>query len=106
MSKLLGDKFKKDKRVTRAKKLLKEALKAHQSKLTEIKPPDPKLKKSYDKMIADYFGGGESLNLSFEKVCDLRYGENPHQQAKLFREQRTESKEQRPAHTSALIPML
>ena len=53
MSKLLGDKFKKDKRVTRAKKLLKEALKAHQSKLTEIKPPDPKLKKSYDKMIAD-----------------------------------------------------
>ena len=39
---------------------------------------------AYDKMIADYFGGGESLNLSFEKVCDLRYGENPHQKASFY----------------------
>ena len=51
---------------------------------------------AYDKMIADYFGGGESLNLSFEKVCDLRYGENPHQRAKLFRERGT-------AKTSGII---
>ena len=45
---------------------------------------------AYDTMIADYLIGQESLHLDFEKVYDLRYGENPHQQARLFRERGTD----------------
>jgi phosphoribosylaminoimidazolecarboxamide formyltransferase/IMP cyclohydrolase len=47
----------------------------------------------YDNAIAAYFAGRdnesvfpESLHLSFEKKQDLRYGENPHQQAALYLE--------------------
>ncbi len=50
----------------------------------------------YDGMIANYFGrlvdGDEpqtfsrTLNLQFHKVQDMRYGENPHQQAAFYRE--------------------
>lgn len=42
----------------------------------------------YDKIInsklAEVFGGNEAKNFSFEKIQDLRYGENPHQKAGLF----------------------
>lgn len=43
---------------------------------------------SYDKIIgsklAEVFGEEEAKNLSFEKLQDLRYGENPHQKAGLY----------------------
>ncbi len=51
----------------------------------------------YDAMVSAYFTGsigGEAptfpadLNLSFRKRCDLRYGENPHQQAAFYRDPR------------------
>jgi phosphoribosylaminoimidazolecarboxamide formyltransferase / IMP cyclohydrolase len=47
----------------------------------------------YDAMVAAYLGGvsqdgtsqpGDDLNLSFHKRLDLRYGENPHQQAAFY----------------------
>ena len=46
---------------------------------------------SYDAAIAAWFGQGEpgelpaALVLAFEKTADLRYGENPHQRAALYR---------------------
>jgi len=42
----------------------------------------------YDGLIARYFAGGVSadeIHLKYEKVGDLRYGENPHQKAALYR---------------------
>ena len=53
-----------------------------------------KLTASYDGLIRDYFGGKKmdpgkfppSLTLDFEKSEDLRYGENPHQKAALYRQ--------------------
>jgi phosphoribosylaminoimidazolecarboxamide formyltransferase / IMP cyclohydrolase len=51
----------------------------------------------YDAMVSAYFtgaiGGGsttfpDDLNLSFRKHSDLRYGENPHQQAAFYRDPR------------------
>ncbi len=49
---------------------------------------------SYDRMIYDYFAGKKtaeskfpaSLTLQYEKSEDLRYGENPHQKAALYRQ--------------------
>jgi phosphoribosylaminoimidazolecarboxamide formyltransferase/IMP cyclohydrolase len=46
---------------------------------------------SYDLAISEYFGGPadeapEQLVLRFEKVMDLRYGENPHQMAAFYRD--------------------
>lgn len=47
---------------------------------------------AYDSMIADYLRkeiGGElpdNLTMTFEKVQDLRYGENPHQKAYYYKE--------------------
>ena len=48
---------------------------------------------NYDTMIADYlkkergdFSLPETLTMTFEKVQDMRYGENPHQQAAFYRE--------------------
>ncbi len=47
---------------------------------------------SYDALIADYFNERASIkfpdtiNLAFEKKQDLRYGENPHQQAAFYTE--------------------
>jgi phosphoribosylaminoimidazolecarboxamide formyltransferase/IMP cyclohydrolase len=45
---------------------------------------------AYEASIARWFGEGEdmpqSLTLSFEKVQDLAYGENPHQRAAYYRE--------------------
>jgi phosphoribosylaminoimidazolecarboxamide formyltransferase/IMP cyclohydrolase len=52
----------------------------------------------YDAMVSAYFtgviGGGpatfpDDLNLSFRKHLDLRYGENPHQQAAFYTDSRT-----------------
>ena len=46
----------------------------------------------YDAVIAQYLGKGKGvkfpplLNFGFEKVADLRYGENPHQKAAFYRE--------------------
>jgi phosphoribosylaminoimidazolecarboxamide formyltransferase/IMP cyclohydrolase len=46
---------------------------------------------AYDALIADYFSRAldeplpEKLTLTFEKVQDLRYGENPHQRAAFYR---------------------
>ena len=47
----------------------------------------------YDAMIADYLkkergdaGFGPTLTLTFEKVQDMRYGENPHQKAAFYRQ--------------------
>ncbi len=45
-----------------------------------------KLSSHYDNLIANYFANGNSLNLEYSKVRALRYGENPHQQAVLYRE--------------------
>jgi|LSQX01.2.fsa_nt_gb phosphoribosylaminoimidazolecarboxamide formyltransferase/IMP cyclohydrolase len=48
---------------------------------------------AYDAMIAEYFRQqqskdplGETLTLTYEKVQDLRYGENPHQKAAFYKE--------------------
>ncbi len=45
---------------------------------------------AYDATIANWFGATErfpaQLNLSFRKVTDLSYGENPHQEAAYYRE--------------------
>ena len=45
----------------------------------------------YDSLIADYlnkgrYDYGDTLTLTYEKVQDLRYGENPHQKASFYRE--------------------
>ncbi len=40
----------------------------------------------YDRTIADYFSKARNLNLSLEKISDLRYGENPHQRASWYKE--------------------
>jgi phosphoribosylaminoimidazolecarboxamide formyltransferase/IMP cyclohydrolase len=51
----------------------------------------------YDAMVSAYFTGAiggetptfpDDLNLSFRKQSDLRYGENPHQQAAFYRDPR------------------
>jgi len=44
----------------------------------------------YDTMVATYLGTEQSLpdslSLTFDKISDMRYGENPHQQAAFYRE--------------------
>lgn len=46
------------------------------------------LTSNYDEIIgsklSEIFGGNEVKNFSFEKIQDLRYGENPHQEAGLY----------------------
>ena len=46
----------------------------------------------YDALVAAYLGGDtllpDSLSLTFDKLMDMRYGENPHQQAAFYREVR------------------
>lgn len=39
----------------------------------------------YDRAISRWLDGGEGLELDLVKVADLRYGENPHQGAALYR---------------------
>lgn len=47
------------------------------------------LTSQYDKVInsklAENFGANEVKNFSFEKIQDMRYGENPHQEAGLYK---------------------
>ncbi len=44
----------------------------------------------YDALVAAYLGAGEplpaSLTLTFDKLADMRYGENPHQSAAFYRQ--------------------
>lgn len=42
--------------------------------------------KKYFKVESASFGFPKDLNLSFEKIQDLRYGENPHQKAAFYKE--------------------
>jgi phosphoribosylaminoimidazolecarboxamide formyltransferase/IMP cyclohydrolase len=46
----------------------------------------------YDTLVAGYLGAAEtlpaSLSLTFDKLADMRYGENPHQRAAFYREVR------------------
>ena len=48
----------------------------------------------YDSIVSAYLGQAESfpdsLTLSYEKMEELRYGENPHQQAAFYRESNTQ----------------
>ncbi|MCM8787372.1 MAG: bifunctional phosphoribosylaminoimidazolecarboxamide formyltransferase/IMP cyclohydrolase [Candidatus Omnitrophica bacterium] len=44
------------------------------------------LTKKYDACIYSYFKNKELLTLDLEKVSTLRYGENPHQKAKLYKQ--------------------
>lgn len=41
--------------------------------------------KDYDTVIYNYFRKGDILPWELEKIRDLRYGENPHQNARLYR---------------------
>jgi phosphoribosylaminoimidazolecarboxamide formyltransferase/IMP cyclohydrolase len=43
------------------------------------------LTREYDNQIYNYFRGGDSVTLDLEKVLSLRYGENPHQGAALYK---------------------
>ncbi len=56
-----------DPRVAQAKKLLDEAEKEHQKKLTAIRPVNPKLKMSYSQMLAD-FSNYRSIPLWFPYI--------------------------------------
>jgi phosphoribosylaminoimidazolecarboxamide formyltransferase/IMP cyclohydrolase len=39
----------------------------------------------YDSIVSSYLGGTSLITISLSKLTDLRYGENPHQQASLYR---------------------
>lgn len=39
----------------------------------------------YDEVINNYFSGNQNLNLHFQRLYDLRYGENPHQKAAVYK---------------------
>ncbi len=45
-----------------------------------------RITQEYDKLIYRWLAGGSFLDLHLEKVADLRYGENPHQRASLYRD--------------------
>ncbi len=46
-----------------------------------------KLTSEYDEAINNYLSNKERISLKFEKVDDLRYGENPYQKATFFKEE-------------------
>lgn len=65
MAKTTGEAFFNDSRLKEAKKLIREALQEHQSKITGVKPANPELKESYDqllKKVADFRGGALFYN--------------------------------------------
>ena len=65
MAKTVADSFFSDARLKEAKKLIQEALKEHQSKITGVKAGNPELKESYDtllKKMAEYRGGALFYN--------------------------------------------
>ena len=65
MAKTVADGFFTDPRLLEAKKLIKEALKEHSSKITGVKTANPELKETYDgllKKMADFRGGALFYN--------------------------------------------
>lgn len=61
MAKTVADGFLNDPRIAEARKLIQDALKEHQSKITQIKPANPELKETYEELLkktSDYRGGG------------------------------------------------
>ena len=65
MAKTVADGFYTDSRLTEAKKLIRETLQEHSSKITGSRPGNPELKESYDnllKKMADYRGGALFYN--------------------------------------------
>lgn len=51
---LVAQELKNDPRITQAKQLLIEAVRAHQTKLTGIRPPNPSLKQDYAELITSF----------------------------------------------------
>ena len=64
MKRLVAESFASDSRVLRAKELILDALKDHQSGLEGIRPPDPERKTKYDDMI-DEFADARGGNLFY-----------------------------------------
>jgi 4-aminobutyrate aminotransferase-like enzyme len=65
MAKTVGESFFSDPRLKDAKKLIQDALKEHQSKITGVRGAIPELKESYDQLLkrmADYRGGALFYN--------------------------------------------
>lgn len=65
MAKTVADGFFADPRLTEAKKLIQDALKEHQTKITGVKPANPELKESYDQLLkkmAEFRGGALFYN--------------------------------------------
>ena len=65
MAKTVADGFFADPRLKEAKKLIQDALKEHQTKITGVKPANPELKESYDhllKKMGEYRGGALFFN--------------------------------------------
>ena len=65
MAKTIGEGFFADPRIKEAKKLIQDALKEHQSKITGVKPGNPELKESYDELLkkmGEYRGGALFYN--------------------------------------------
>jgi len=54
MEKLVAESFLTDPKVLEAKNLILRSLLAHQSRLTDIRPPIPALKKSYDDLVEEF----------------------------------------------------
>lgn len=66
----------------------KKAIKANETTRQELALKAFSLTSDYDNIIcaklSAIFGANESKNYRFEKIQDLRYGENPHQKASLY----------------------
>ena len=65
MAKTVADGFFADPRLKEAKKLIQDALKEHQTKITGVKPANPELKESYDQLLkkmAEFRGGALFYN--------------------------------------------
>lgn len=66
-----------------------KAINANESLRQELALKAFALTSRYDEIIgaklAEIFGGNEVKKFSFEKIQDLRYGENPHQKAGLYK---------------------
>lgn len=70
------------------KKDYKNSINANETLRQEFALKAFDLTSNYDRIIAsklsEVLGGNEIKNYSFEKIQDLRYGENPHQKAALY----------------------
>lgn len=54
MSKTIAEDYFNDPRLAEAKKLIQETIKDHSSKISGVRPADPNLKVSYDKLLEDF----------------------------------------------------